>query len=217
MAAGPATPMADHPREILTGDVKIATISGQDSLQKGVARLRGSVAVLVLAALGVLVWPAAPACACSCVSVTPEERFALAEAVFLGTVRELNRSLVNPRVATAIIEATEVRKGSVPTFVTMQSVDNGDSTCAYEFAEGHRYLIFGDQLDDGSWRTGSCAGTTDLGVEPSATVATAPMTASRAGWWTAGRITLTALTVGLALAGSAGWLWARHRRRGTPA
>ncbi len=86
-----------------------------------------------------------------------------------------------------------------------------------EFVEGHRYLIFAGQLDDGSWRTGLCAGTTDLGVEPSVTPVSVPISASRPSWWTVERLMLTALTVGLALAGSAGWLlWVRRRRRGTP-
>ena len=181
------------------------------------ARLRGFVAVLVLAALGVVGWPAAPACACSCVSMTSDEAFGHAEGVFVGTVRELTRSPANPGVGTAIIEVSEVRKGPALTFVSMPSLDNGDSVCAYEFVEGHRYLIFAGQLNDGSWRTGFCTGTMDLGAEPSAAAGPpTPTSASGSAWWSAEKITLVGTVAGVVFGAIACWVLVRRRRQDKP-
>jgi hypothetical protein len=188
------------------------------------ARLRAAVVVVVLAGLGVVLAPAAPACACSCAMGTLDEYVADADAVFVGTVREVRppwyppwqrvRSSSDPM--TAVIEVSEVYKGArVTTWTEVETASSGAS-CGFEFVEGHRYLVFA-RHDDGTFTTSLCSGNRDLALEanPFPTRGQDPTAGSRPGWWTAERITVVGGTTGAAalLAVTVGLLALRRRRR----
>jgi len=179
-------------------------------------RLWGVLSVATLVGLGVLVGPAAPACACSCAGpVGPAEAADRSTAVFSGTVRDVDRpwglmtSSADPVAVT--IEVAEVYKGEVPAEVVVSTAAESPS-CGYHFEVGGRYLVFADgALDD--LRTGLCSGNRDLasvsnpfgGGGPPATGGVG------SGWPAAG--TYAGLVAGGALAlVLIFWWWPRIRR-----
>jgi hypothetical protein len=86
------------------------------ALRPGMARwLRYATVVVVTAGSAMLVSPAAPAWACSCVQPTPQQAAAVAGLVFAGVVRDLDRPAAagsgDPVVVTFAV--SEAYKGEV--------------------------------------------------------------------------------------------------------
>jgi hypothetical protein len=123
--------------------------------------LRSVLVVGLLAGLGVLVQQA-PACACSCMEVTPAEAYAFADAVFIGTAVDVDqpwrgpmRSSADP--VTVTFDVTAVSKGAVPANARLQTAFDGAS-CGYDFVAGTRYLVYVHIGEDGVWTSGLCSG-----------------------------------------------------------
>jgi hypothetical protein len=112
-------------------------------LRPGVARwLRYATVVVVTAGSAMLVSPAAPAWACSCVQPTPQQAAAVAGLVFAGVVRDLDRPAAagsgDPVVVTFAV--SEVYKGEVSATMRVSTPADG-AVCGYQFVEGNRYLV----------------------------------------------------------------------------
>ena len=187
------------------------------------ARLRRAALLLVFTALAVLLGPTAPACACSCALGTLDEYTSDADAIFIGTVREIEPPWYPPwsqvrssgDLMTAHIKVTEVYKGAGVSTWTSVVTEVSGASCGFEFAEGHRYLVFARE-HEGSLRTSLCAGNRDLAVEgnPFSIAGQEPIPGGRGpGGWTAEKAAVIGATAGVAILAVGWWLLARRRRR----
>jgi hypothetical protein len=167
-----------------------------------------SLFALILVSLGlvVLVSPALPAWACSCVSAKDQD--ARADLIVIGTVSEVSRSAIR-----LTVESVEKGTGAVGSL--QLTVSPGEASCGYDFRAGGRYRV--NSVDG---RTGLCVGVQPLPA-PSATV---PLAApgepaldgsapddpapdgSTGGWWIAAGVAAAALLTG-------GAIVARRQRR----
>lgn len=127
--------------------------------------------MVAVAVAGLVALPPSPACACSCKSLTEQEAFDAAGAVFVGTVTDVDIPGIGPIIGSAdrvnvSFVVSKVYKADVPADVVVRTVRDGAS-CGYPFAVGSRYVVFAT-ADDGVWRTGLCSGTQLLppAVEP---------------------------------------------------
>jgi hypothetical protein len=109
--------------------------------------------------------------ACSCASLSPSQQFQMADAVFVGTVTNINAPS-GPQANSAGLEQVTFdvsagRKGSLgQTIVVSTSMSQG--TCGYPFQVGRQYTVY-TQSVGGQLETGLCAGTnlyTALGGQP---------------------------------------------------
>ncbi len=167
-------------------------------------RLR-ALLVVALAALGLVVVmsPAEPAWACSCVGSTTEQDDR-ADSIVVGTV-----SQVTDRGVGLTVESVE--KGGAQVGHTLAlSVRPGSASCGYDFRLDTRYRV-----NSTGGATGLCAGIREVSAPTSATtssVASAERTrvAGRhvpATWWIVGGVTVAALA-------AAGLVVAARRRTG---
>ena len=162
-----------------------------------------SLFALILLSLGlvVLVPPAPPAWACSCVPDNDQD--ARADLIVIGTVSEVSRSAI--RLTVESVEKGTRAAGSLELKVTPDEV-----SCGYDFRAGKRYRVH--SIDGG---TGLCVGVQPLPA-PSATV---PLAApgepapdgpapdgSTGGWWIAAGMVAVAILPGVAIV-------ARRQRR----
>jgi hypothetical protein len=100
--------------------------------------------------------------ACSCAEPRPEVAFERASAVFVGTVTDIERPILDRLGLTSSglwdvsFAVTKRWKGrSVATAVVRTRV-TGES-CGYAFEDGQAYLVY--VIDDAEPRTGICTGT----------------------------------------------------------
>jgi hypothetical protein len=129
--------------------------------------------VIGVAAVGLILAPVTPACACSCVGETrPEELAEGAAIVFVGIVHDIDapfqllQGSADP--VTVRFDVTEVHKGDVPERISVVTARDGAS-CGYPFRAGGQYLVFAQLDGSGSTThltTGLCAGNRDLATEP---------------------------------------------------
>jgi len=117
-------------------------------------------AVLPVLAISLLLgWFGRPtaALACSCVSWTPDEQFANATAVFVGTVNNISGDGWNGQKRLVDFAVTEVRKGILDkTVIVATGAGGGD--CGVDFEEGKVYTVYAYD-DGGQLGTGICSGT----------------------------------------------------------
>jgi hypothetical protein len=118
------------------------------------------IVVGLLATVGVLV-RAEPACACSCVAFTDAEAMARADAVFAGTVVDVDSSVLGSLLSstdpvTVTLQVSTVYKGDVPAEVQVKTVAS-EVSCGYPFGEGSRYLVHVQIDEAGDWNTGLCS------------------------------------------------------------
>ena len=94
--------------------------------------------------------------ACSCVALLPSERYAKADAVFLGDVVEVTEV---PRRKTVTLTVTRAYKGGMKAGETVTVVMPGGSSasCSLDVAKGARLVIYG-RMDAGTVRTNLCQG-----------------------------------------------------------
>jgi hypothetical protein len=161
-------------------------------------KLRATI-LLILTTLGlglaVLVSPATPAWACSCVSGGQDER---ADFIVVGTVASVTDTAVH--LAVEFVEKGTPGAGATLALKTGRS----ESGCGYGFRVGTRYRV---HSTDGA--TGLCSGISELPGRPStpAAIATtdavaprvaAGQAASASGWlWFAAGAAVTVLAAGL--------------------
>ncbi|MGN9779607.1 hypothetical protein ACTMS0_28210 [Micromonospora sp. H33] len=152
--------------------------------------------------LVVVVPPATPGWACSCV-FSPSQADARADLIVVGTVTEVTNTAVQ-------LAVDSVEKGSLGAGTTLRlRARRGEASCGYDFRTGKRYRV---NSVDGA--TGLCTGIGPLPAAPSApaaaptdvTAAPAPPRSSGR-WWLGGGAMLTVLAAGLVAV-------ALRRRRG---
>ena len=119
---------------------------------------------LLAALTGVLLALPHPASACSCVALEPADYLRQADAVFSGTVRQVNvvqlgGALVG-RVYYATTNVNRVYKGNVGHTVVVETGESG-GLCGFPFAVGTTYLIYAKGSGD-IFSTNLCAGTLAL-------------------------------------------------------
>lgn len=119
------------------------------------AALTGAVALVVL--------PAAPSSACSCVQGTPQEYVDSADVVVLGTVTDRQGPPLRPVMssgdpATYTVQVEQVFKGDVPPTAYVLSADSGASCGLEGVEEGGRYVVFADRSGGELWAS-LCGGT----------------------------------------------------------
>lgn len=143
------------------------------------AHPRGLALIVLMAAVWLLVAPAAPASACSCApSPPPAEARAQAAAVFTGTVvttRTLESDgplAVGAGDLVARAEVEEVFGGSVPALVDV-TTPTDDGLCGLGFAAGDRWLVYAGDHQDGGFSAHDCTRTAALAY-------------AQAGWETSG-------------------------------
>ena len=101
--------------------------------------------------------------ACSCYPVTPQEQFDYSDHVFIGTVT--NTEYTNYRVngspgdgELATFEVEKLYKGNLTSTVIVET--STETSCAYSFGNGGRYVVFANVRDSGYSSTiGYCSGT----------------------------------------------------------
>jgi hypothetical protein len=173
--------------------------------------------VLVVAALavgGVFLGPVAPACACSCAELTPEQSFAENEMVFVGVVTKIDRPVFAGSTGQPVkvtLAVSEVYKGAVSQRFVVTTMSDG-AACGYDFAAGGRYVVLASTWD-GAVNTGLCSGNRNLALESNPySFGSAPVPGGPAeGWTTTATVAVAAgATVTLAVAAV---LWSRWRRR----
>jgi len=176
--------------------------------------VRGGVTVLVLATAGVFLGPVAPACACSCAEVTPENSLAESEMAFVGVVTKIDRPLVfmnSGQPVQVTLAVSEVYKGSVSERFVVTTASDG-AACGYDFVEGGRYVVLASTWE-GTVNTGLCSGNRNLAVVSNPySSGSAPLPGGPAERWTTTTIAAVAAGVVTALAiGAALWFWWRRR------
>ena len=166
----------------------------------------------MLAGLCVVIAPA-PAFACSCRGFTAAEAFDVADAVFAGTVVEVEEPAWAPvwssdDPVTLRFDVEQVYKGQVPVNARLTTARDGAS-CGADFVVGARYLVHVD-TDQGEWTTTLCSGNERLrgAISPGYAPTAAIEDGTGRPWlpWAAGGFValLAALVTAAAL---------RHRRR----
>jgi hypothetical protein len=148
---------------------------------------------LMLLSLGliVLVSPAPPAWACSCVSF--DEQDERAELIVVGTVTDVSDTGIRMTVES-------VEKGAAAADSLRLKVGRSEASCGYDFRAGGRYRV---HSVDGA--TGLCTGVSPLPAAVSAPPAAAPVPAPAAdsstwGWWLAAAAGVAILAAGLVVA-----------------
>ncbi|WP_433717582.1 hypothetical protein ACQP2Y_25685 [Actinoplanes sp. CA-051413] len=155
-------------------------------------RLSSLLTVMLLSlGLVVLVSPAPPAWACSCVSF--DEQDERAELIVVGTVTDVSDSGIRMTVES-------VEKGAAAADNLRLKVGRGEASCGYDFRAGGRYRV---NSVDGA--TGLCTGVSPLpaavSVPPAAAPVAAPVAESSAwGWWLAAGAGVAVLAAGLVIA-----------------
>lgn len=109
-----------------------------------------------------------PACACSCVGSTPEERYARVDAVFSGEV--LTQS-VNGGERRVEFRVAKVYKGDVAEYVTI-TTHLGEASCGASFGSG-LVLVFAHGAQQ-QFKTTLCDGTGLTQVSELPAIATTP-------------------------------------------
>jgi hypothetical protein len=155
-------------------------------------KLRATI-LLALTALGlglvVLVAPAEPARACSCVRDDRAGRWA--DLIVVGTITEVTDTAVR-------LAVESVEKGSLGAGTTLRlRVGRHEASCGYDFRAGTRYRV--NSTDGG---TGLCNGIRELPAMPSVPpTAPTPLAAapgpSPGRWWPAAGALLIVLAAGL--------------------
>ncbi|MGN9812018.1 hypothetical protein ACTMSW_22000 [Micromonospora sp. BQ11] len=176
-------------------------------------KLRAALAV-ALTALGLsvvlVVPPAGPAWACSCVPLNPTELDEHADRIVVGTVTQVTDNGVQLAVDT-------VEKGSSGPGETLRlRVSRSEASCGYDFRVGIRYRV-----NSNGGATGLCAGIREFPATPSATPAI-PTSAAAASareqmssrWWFAAGAAGAMLAV---FAAGVAAVALRRRRHGQPA
>ena len=113
--------------------------------------LRRLLAVLFLLATVLVVAPAGPAWACSCGALRRT-----GDLVVVGVVESVRRTSGDELQVRLRVDVIE--RGSAGAQVELSTAAQ-DTACGYEFREGHRYRVYGNQ-----GTTSSCAGNEDLGL-----------------------------------------------------
>ncbi|WP_145408202.1 hypothetical protein [Paenibacillus xylanexedens] len=119
--------------------------------------------LIVLVTLGFTVYPGEKAYACSCVGNTALERLESENysAVFEGTVIEKgSRSQLGfGEYRKYTFEAVRAWKGVNGQKVTIHSLDQGSSSCGFQFTKGETYLVFASSDEkDQTLKTTLCSG-----------------------------------------------------------
>lgn len=132
-------------------------------------------AVLLAIATPLVVAPATPACACSCVAFTEPEAVARAEVVFDGVVLGLQGDDRSARRVRFAVE--NLVKGQAGDRVEV-TTEGSSASCGYDFEVGRRYRV---NVTDGN--TGLCSGNRLLGpgaptADPPGRVGPAPSDAA---------------------------------------
>lgn len=128
------------------------------------------VLALFLAALGVVVLPAAPAAACDCVSDDAAGFFARADVVFTGTL--VSREVSHPNApvfssadpALHVFAVDSVFKGSAAEHQGVVSADSG-ATCGLELSGTGPFVVFANSdaaLPAGEYAASLCGGSGPL-------------------------------------------------------
>jgi hypothetical protein len=164
-----------------------------------------AVLALLLAALGVVALPAAPATACDCVGDTTAGFFARADVVFTGTL--VSREVSHPNApvfssadpALHVFAVDSVFKGSAAERQGVVSAAEG-ATCGLELSGEGPFVVFANR-DGGRYTASLCGGSAPLTAALEADLralapASAPSAAPRPG-------TDDVIRVG----GSAPWRW----------
>ncbi|THV28055.1 hypothetical protein [Glycomyces paridis] len=132
--------------------------------------MRRSLAAAFAAVLALFLIAATPgaACACSCVEQTDAEAFADADAVFTGTLDDIDEEGFQFGVAdgpaTLEFEVDEVYKGEVSERQGVVTI-GGDASCGWRPPEGERYLVVA-YFEDGELHAGLCGGSRALDEGP---------------------------------------------------
>lgn len=93
--------------------------------------------------------------ACSCALETPARYLGRADAAFVGTVSDVRAGV---RIRVAVFDVNAIYKGPVGRATAVET--DPLSSCAVDFAEGTRYLVFADEKA-GRLGAGLCGGTTE--------------------------------------------------------
>lgn len=122
----------------------------------GVAR---SAALATIAAGGVWLLPAAPACACSCVGVRGAELVASVDTIITGEVVARNDPgglmLNSARPITYTVEVSEVHKGTAHATTYVRSAAE-EASCGAPLTVGQTLTIFARTESDGAMQTSLC-------------------------------------------------------------
>ena len=115
--------------------------------------------LVLLAAALVVQTSAAPARACRCVEgLTPKRAYWNAQVVVVGRVVSLETTEARTQAQRATVAVERAWKASVPETVTVYT----DSTCAFAFTQGERYLLYLAAAPGKVFGTSRCAGNRDL-------------------------------------------------------
>jgi hypothetical protein len=114
--------------------------------------LRRLLAVLFLAAAGLVVLPTGPAWACSCGA--PQYT---GDLVVVGVAESVRKPWTSEDLQVRI-RVESIERGSAGAQVEVHTAAQG-TACGYEFVEGHRYRVYAT-----GGNTSSCDGNADLGL-----------------------------------------------------
>jgi hypothetical protein len=169
-------------------------------------RILGLLGMIVIGFAGVLVGPAAPACACSCMPMEEAEYERLADVIFEGSAVRIDDFRGGGEADAARVritfEVTGVSKGDIAGTAHVVTYRDG-ATCGAELQAGHRYRVYARSEGD-LLTTNLCAGNKDLGA--GGPIKTTP-TNNSTSYYPA-----VAIGGGFALA-AVGLLWYLRRRR----
>jgi hypothetical protein len=123
---------------------------------------RRGVLAIGLVGLGLLA-RAAPAQACSCLPMSPDEAYANADGVFSGTVQAVNAPAAGGggmEPVTVELAVQTLWKGPVPATLTLQTPADS-AACGYPFETGTGYLVYAYH-EGAIWTTNLCTRTAVL-------------------------------------------------------
>lgn len=141
-------------------------LSAPPSSMKNRLRLAG----LLLGVPGMAFAQIPAACACSCAVMTPEEQFASADAVFVGTiVQKVDHADPGEHggpggEAEWVFDVESISKGEVADPVSVWT--GAAAMCGYSFSKGSRYEVYAHSSENGRWTTSICTGTKLLEAGP---------------------------------------------------
>lgn len=132
----------------------------------------GAAFALFLTGGGMLLAPSPAQAACTCVTATPTENAAEADAVFSGTVRESRNSRTDSGndggrqkgIVTYVVDVDRVwqQEGTVVTGTVQVSSARDTATCGLgDLPAGSMYVFFAKARDAG-FRAGSCGGSAPI-------------------------------------------------------